>query len=143
VPWVVTVPPTAAVPVLRTDFADDALWERLKAEIASPTEEGFLAAVEFVDDRMFDGVGHGDVIAGLPGRYPNAYPHPVLFVVDAVTAGSPEHPILVLDTHDEPEPPFRTAPRGIQSIENNLAIANMDFEEFAAAVDPDGIFRGF
>lgn len=143
VPRMVTVPPTAAAPVLRTDFADGALWERLKAEITSPNEEGFLPTVEFVNDRRFDGVGESDVIAGLPGRYPHAYPHPVLFVVDAVTAGSPEHPILVLDAHDEPEPPFRSTPRGIQSIENNLSIANMDFEEFAAAVDPDGIFRGF
>jgi hypothetical protein len=28
-------------------------------------------------------------------------------------------------------------------VENNLSIANMDFEEFADAVGPDGIFRGF
>jgi hypothetical protein len=28
-------------------------------------------------------------------------------------------------------------------IENNLSIANMDFEEFAENVDDDGIFRGF
>ncbi|MDH6214469.1 hypothetical protein M2283_001752 [Streptomyces pseudovenezuelae] len=29
------------------------------------------------------------------------------------------------------------------SIENNLSGANMDFEEFADAVDDDGVFRGF
>jgi hypothetical protein len=29
------------------------------------------------------------------------------------------------------------------SIENNLSGANMDFEEFAHAVDDDGVFRGF
>jgi hypothetical protein len=28
-------------------------------------------------------------------------------------------------------------------VENNLSIANMGFEEFANAVDKDGIFRGF
>jgi len=28
-------------------------------------------------------------------------------------------------------------------IENNLSIANMDFWEFAAAVDEDGVHRGF
>jgi hypothetical protein len=31
----------------------------------------------------------------------------------------------------------------IQSIQNNLSIANMDFEEFANSVDDDGVFRGF
>ena len=29
------------------------------------------------------------------------------------------------------------------SVENNLSIANMDWEEFADAVDDAGIFRGF
>ncbi|WP_376771528.1 DUF6924 domain-containing protein [Actinomadura alba] len=29
------------------------------------------------------------------------------------------------------------------SIENNLSLSNMDFHEFADAVDEEGIFRGF
>jgi hypothetical protein len=29
------------------------------------------------------------------------------------------------------------------SVENNLSLANMDFDEFADAVDAAGIFRGF
>lgn len=28
-------------------------------------------------------------------------------------------------------------------VENNLSLANMGFEEFADAVDEDGVFRGF
>jgi hypothetical protein len=31
----------------------------------------------------------------------------------------------------------------VQSIENNLSIANMDFAEFADSVNEDGVFRGF
>jgi hypothetical protein len=38
---------------------------------------------------------------------------------------------------------FRAIPTAVQSIENNLSIANMDFEDFAEAVDEDGVFRGF
>jgi hypothetical protein len=34
-------------------------------------------------------------------------------------------------------------PSQIQAIENNLSIANMDFEDFADSVDADGVFRGF
>jgi hypothetical protein len=34
-------------------------------------------------------------------------------------------------------------PRKTESIENNLSIGNMGFEEFAEAVDRDGTFRGF
>jgi hypothetical protein len=29
------------------------------------------------------------------------------------------------------------------AVENNLSLANMDYEEFAEAVDAQGIFRGF
>jgi hypothetical protein len=138
-----TLPPTEGVPVIRTHFVDDALWERLKAEILSLTEEGFSADVEFVDDDAFAGAGEDEVVRSVPGRYPNTFPHPVLFVVDAVTAGTADHPVLVVDLDEEPEASFRSTPRGIQSIENNLSIANMDFDEFAAAADEDGIFRGF
>ena len=38
---------------------------------------------------------------------------------------------------------FRAVPTSIQSIENNLSLANMDFVEFAESVDPDGVFREF
>jgi hypothetical protein len=49
----------------------------------------------------------------------------------------------VLDLGEEPERPFRVIPREMQGIADNLAIANMDFYEFAESVDPDGVFRGF
>jgi hypothetical protein len=29
------------------------------------------------------------------------------------------------------------------SIENNISLGNMDWEEFAEAADYDGVFRGF
>jgi hypothetical protein len=38
---------------------------------------------------------------------------------------------------------FRCAVREFASVEPNLAIANMDYHEFADRVDQDGVFRGF
>lgn len=35
------------------------------------------------------------------------------------------------------------SPLSLWGIENNLSIANMDFDEFADAVDEDGVFRDF
>jgi hypothetical protein len=43
----------------------------------------------------------------------------------------------------EPGREFRAVPRAVQAIENNVSLANMDFDDFANAVDDDGIFRGF
>jgi hypothetical protein len=140
---VVFLPDTPSTPVVRTDFSDPAVWEQIRREIVSLTEEGFGANVEFVEDRAFEGVDEQAILDGAPGRYPNSYSHPVVFVADARTVTAPDHPLLVLDLSDQATPPFRATPRAVQSIENNLSIANMDYAEFRDAAHQDGIFRGF
>jgi hypothetical protein len=60
-----------------------------------------------------------------------------------VSLTHPEHPILVVDLFDEPGRTFRVVPSEMWSVENNLSIANMGFEDFVGAVDRDGVFRGF
>jgi hypothetical protein len=78
----------------------------------------------------------------------------LLFIADSITFASPEHPILVVDLDDKvlsvaefPEitdrTPFRCIPSELWSVENNLNIGNMDWEEFAREVGHDGVFRGF
>jgi len=120
------------------------VWAQIKDEVSSPTDEDFLANVEFVEDPTLQGVDEATIVAGFARRYPHQYQHPVLFVADAVTMSGPDHPLLVVNLNDTvPCGPFRTTPRQVQAIENNLSTANMDFSEFAGAVDPAGVFRGF
>lgn len=141
----VHLPDTDGVPVIRADFSDDALWAQLQAEISEETEEGFLADVEFVEDRTLVGLDVPELARAFSRAHFDEYEHAVLFVVDAVTVSSPEHPILVigLDEEDAAEP-FRVVPRSLHSVENNLSLANMDFVEFAEeAHRNDGVFRGF
>ena len=138
------LPETRGVPVVRADFANDALWTQLKEEIASPTDDGFLANVEFVEDRSLAGLDEARIVEAVPRAYPHHYEHPVMFVVDGVTVSSPDHPLLVIDLSEgDASEPFRSVPRQVQAIENNLSIANMDFFEFADSADADGVFRGF
>jgi hypothetical protein len=138
------LPKTWSVPVVRADFADDAAWERIKVEIAEPTDEGFGADVEFVEDRTLSGLGEPLIANGYPRNYPHRYRHPVLFVVDTMAASTPGHPVLVINLNASVDAePFRTSPRQVQSIQNNLSLANMDYIEFARSTDVDGIFRGF
>ena len=66
-----------------------------------------------------------------------------MFVVDSTTMAHEEHPVAVLDLWHQPGRTFRVIPSQMWSVENNLSISNMDFFEFADAVDDDGIFRGF
>jgi hypothetical protein len=141
---VADLPQTWSVPVVRADFSDDAGWERVKENIAEPTEEGFGADVEFVEDRALAGLDEAAIVGGYPRAYPAAYRHPVLFVVDAVALSGPEWPVLVVNLNaDVDVAPFRALPRQVQSIQNNLSLANMDYIEFAGAATADGIFRGF
>lgn len=120
------------------------MWEQLKRDIVRPTEEGFVADVDFVEDRALIGLSGTAIAAGYPRDYPRRYRHPVVFVVDTTTVSLPERPLLVVNLNERNATgPFRTLPRQVQSIENNLSIANMDFHEFARSADPDGVFRGF
>jgi hypothetical protein len=142
------LPRTVATPVVRTDFSDQTAWERVKAGISWVTPDEFEACVEYVDDRAFAGLPAAELLERLPGHHNQA----LLLVVDAITISSPEHPVLVVDLGSAPAPDvdwpgrpagrsFRALPHTIQEIENNLSIANMDWEEFADGIDPDGVRR--
>lgn len=66
----------------------------------------------------------------------------VLFIADHEALGG-EHPIHVVDLSDEQRPPFRCAAAVLWSVDNNLDLANMDWEEVASAASDDGVHRGF
>jgi hypothetical protein len=74
---------------------------------------------------------------------PQGVNHTFIFIVDRIALTPPDHPILVVDLHTEPGRTFRVIPSEMGGVENNLSLANMDFEEFAESVDEEGIFRGF
>ena len=103
------------------------------------TEEGFRAYLAFLEDRAFEGLGADEVLAAVGDDYHFGF----LVVADRLTITDPEHPLLVLDLFRERGRSFRAVPAMIQSIENNLSIANMDFTEFADSADADGVLRGF
>ncbi|MGA2880469.1 MAG: hypothetical protein ABSG13_16095 [Bryobacteraceae bacterium] len=105
-----------------------------------PAVDGpFYAYVEFLDDTDFLNLNKEELLAPVP----HGYKHTFFFVVDGVAMSHPDFPILVVDLDSDRGRSFRAVPVQIQSIENNLSIANMRFQEFADSVDHDGIFRGF
>ncbi|MDM8005703.1 MAG: hypothetical protein QUV05_06075 [Phycisphaerae bacterium] len=124
--------------VVRSDFSDDAAWRSLCGEMRVPIGD-FRACVDFVDRREFAGVTVEQLVS-LAAHHENIT---FVFVADHVTFTDPARPLLVVDLLEEPGRTFRAVPRAVQAVENNLSIANMDFHEYAEAVDDDGIFRGF
>lgn len=130
---------TGAVPFIRTDFADNLAWDSLCTALRVPDAEfGLVPNVVCVSDPRYDGL----TVAQLAALMPPGPPY-FMFVADQLALTHPEHPILVVDLHDEPGRAFRAILPEVWAIDANLSISNMDFFEFADSVDPDGIFRGF
>jgi len=135
------IPETENALVLRTDFSDQATWDSICATIRKPVSFfRFRANVDFMDDVEYSGITREQLL----GLIPKNYNHSFIIVVDQTAISHPDHPLLVVDLFDDGTGNvFRAIPSQVQGIENNLSIANMDFEDFSTSVDADGIFRGF
>ena len=137
--------------LVRTDFTSDDAWQRVADEATRENEDGFRAYAEPVSDPAFDGASWETVKAAVPANSSGAS---VLFIADSISFSSPDHPILIVDLVDTflsveefPEiagrSPFRCIPSELWSVDNNLNIANMSWEDFAGVAGDDGVFRGF
>ena len=131
-----TIPATEHAPVVRTDFSDERLWQVVCRAIEAPVG-AFRAYVTFVSDPACEGITVEEVVER--AKQDAGF----LFIVDGLTMSHPEYPILVVDLGEDPGRTFRVIPSEMWGVENNLSLANMDFEEFAENTDGDGIFRGF
>ena len=126
--------------VVRTDFSSQQSWLAVREQMLAETDDGFRAYVEIVDDVHFERAEPGQVLAAIGDDYGYSF----VIIADRVTMIDAEHPLLVVDLGNEPGRSFRAVPGAVQSVENNLSIANMDFFEFADAAErDDGVYRGF
>jgi hypothetical protein len=137
--------------LVRTDFTDDAAWDRVRDEATREYgPDGFRAYVEPVSDPGWAGAAWEAVKAAAPAG--DTGPS-VLFIADSVTFASPAYPVLVVDLQDKflsvtefPEiagrTPFRCLPSALWDVENNLNIANVAWEDYVGLVD-GGVYRGF
>ncbi|WP_045743626.1 DUF6924 domain-containing protein [Actinoplanes rectilineatus] len=147
--------------LVRTNFAYPEEWAALvKAAAAPSARDGFTASFEVVDDPAYDGVTPARLLTLVPADPKQSF----VLVADELALAHPEFPILVVnldddedddddedeDGDDEEQGPgsrygttFRVVAAELWSVENNLSLANMDWDDFADNVEGDGIFRGF
>ena len=132
------LPPSEyATPLLRTEYSMEERWRDLLERIATPSPDGFLANVTVVSDPRLDGMTADD-IQGLA----SAGRRPILtLVADTRALTDDGFPILVVDTYGRDQRSFRVTAACLWSVENNLSLANLDWEDFADNVDPDGVYR--
>jgi hypothetical protein len=134
-----SLPSSESSLLVRTDFSDDAAWQRVRSAALAESIDGVRAYVTVIDEPAYDGASWEDVHqAAMAGGEHAA----VLFIADHSARGE-DHPIQVLDLSRESRAPFRCIARELWSVDNNLNIANMGWEEFADNTDADGVFRGF
>jgi hypothetical protein len=127
--------------IVRTDFSDEHAWETAWRDITAPREywgDEVTLDATLISRPEFEG-WTGEELAAIVARTGT----PILFAVDAVTLASPEHPVLVVEIDPERDQPrsFRATPIALLDAQIQLSSANMDWEEFSSAVDPDGILR--
>jgi hypothetical protein len=126
--------------VVRTDFSDDAAWERVCQAIQAPrTEHAFRASVECISDRACANLAPELLASVLPNDPHRSF----AFLVDSTTIAQPDQSLVVVDLSEQPGRTFRVIPSEAWAVENNLRLANMSFDEFAECVGADGVFRGF
>ena len=90
--------------------------------------DGFRAFVEVIDEPQFADSTWQALRQEARALKEHAA---VLFVVDG-PALVDDHPILVVDLSDESRAAFRCVAHELWSVDNNLNLANMDWDEFAA-----------
>ena len=121
---------------VRTDFTDQDDWLALWDAVTTPNEDDFLANLRLVDDREYQDATPEQLTALAPDWS-------LLVVADTTALTAPENPLLVIYARDGEVDQLRVIPEELWSIENNISLANMDWEDFADAADDDGVFRGF
>ncbi|MEV6603989.1 hypothetical protein [Kutzneria sp. NPDC051319] len=145
--------------VVRTHFGDDQAWAAVLSAAAQAwgddedqEDEGFESTTYPVDDPSLAGVPLDqlrDTLASID-EYLS-----VVFIADEETMRAPHHALLAVNLDDEPNfldeegsafgRQFRIVPRQASGVHVNLALANMDFTDWAqtAKAHPDGVFHDF
>ncbi len=129
--------------LVRTDYSDDSAWRAAVDAATAVYDVGDFerlgASLQLVEAPELDGLTPPELVLLPREGYLSQ-----LAVADARTME--DLTILFVDLNEYNEQvgrTFRSVAREVEPITANLAIANMDFFEFADAADPDGVFRGF
>ncbi|MDX2708807.1 hypothetical protein PV350_39055 [Streptomyces sp. PA03-6a] len=139
-----SLPQTDDTLLIRTDFSDQTAWQALHTAITTPNEDGFLPNVHVVDDPAYSDLTTEQVISLVPAV------DSLLIVADKTTLTTPDMPLLAVLTYEEDDDEaeqdhdeLRVIAAELWSIESNISLGNMDWEEFVDAAGDDGIFRSF
>ncbi|GAA4715412.1 DUF6924 domain-containing protein [Nocardioides conyzicola] len=152
-------------PLIRTDFTSDPAWTVVVEQVTKPVDledpensdpvDGYVPYIVVVDDAAFAGMS-GTALAEAIAAADAEGGYVVLADARSMAeaAGGGELTVNYVDL-SVPDPEdaelfgafrgraFRCTVAEFARVEANFSISNLDFEDFADSVDPDGVFRGF
>lgn len=142
------LPDTDETLLIRTDFSDATAWQALLQTVTTPNQDGFLANVRPVNELAYRDLTTEQILSAA-----RELDTDLLIVADKTSLTAPEMPLLALLLIDEKDEcregearqehgRLRVVATELWSVENNLSLANMDWEDFENASD-GGVFRGF
>ncbi|WP_037957057.1 DUF6924 domain-containing protein [Streptomyces sulphureus] len=139
-------PPARALPLLtqenfgllvRTDFTDDAAWTSLLETMHRPGVgyddpiEDFTDYVDTVDDPIFEGSSPEQLMALIHDSHDEGeMTADLVMIADRTAMRDPDHRVLVTPLEGPVGYAFRIDPEPIGGMVANLAIGNMDIEDF-------------
>jgi hypothetical protein len=133
-----TIQDTKSLLVVRTDFSNQPVWERIREILGAPLSN-FPANVQFVDDEEYKGATKGLLLELLL----ESYNHSFMVIVDEMAIFNSDHPLIVVELRSGLGREIRAIPSAIQQIEANLSMTHMSFENLASSVDGSGVYRGY
>lgn len=162
-PRALPMPADMAPTLIRTDFSDDAGWEALVDDLLTERfiediSETMAVYVAPLNDRQYETMTMEELLAMVPNyhppddaaddfdsgerHFPGEPARPLhAYIVDDVTFGHPERPILAVNFYLTHGKHFRITAEGMAMTEANLSIANLGFNDYMDAAGPDGIVR--
>ena len=152
-------------PLIRTDFTNDTAWRAVADAVSKPVDfddpdnpepgdGAYSPNITAVDDRAFEGVTSvllGEAFSTTDGVGGYVLLADSRSMTEALADGELTVDYVDLSVSDPEDAElfnsfmgrsFRCVVPEIASIEANLSISNVDFDEFADSTDPDGVFRG-
>ena len=130
------IPKTTNVPIVRTDFTNEASWTTLCQALEQKSKDGFIAYLDLINDIQYQGINPQMIDEILPPDFP----HLIIVLADNQTFSSSELCILCIEHDGDSRRSFRVIPSEMWAVENNLSICNCDFDDFLGS--EDGVFRG-
>ena len=131
-----------STPLVRTWFGDEQAWRRLlhEAVTVAQQERDEYADIQVVDDAVVEALSLEELVTVL-----REAGHDLAVIADRRAMTEPDLPLLAVYADDGAAPEqMRIVASELAGFQVNVGLlSNVDWEDYASHVGPDGVYPGF